>query len=450
MRTVFAKILLWCFGTLVLSLAAYLFISSGFASRIAGKSGPFQRTIAFQVDGAEESYRTGGPAALSSYLRKLRRYFGAEHYFTDAQGKDLVTGEDRSALLASAHGEWFVPHQVAGRFVAVNPSQDGAYRLIATGRPPFTRWSFLPYYGLILVVVALLCWLLAITIVSPLRDLAHTVERFGRGDLSARAASRRRDEIGDLASAFDQMAGRIETLLTAERRLLQDISHELRSPLARLSFAAELTKTAEDRPAAAARIKKEIDRLANLVGALVEVTRVEGDPLSRRDEDLDLHELIEDLLEGGRIEAGARGCSLHFEGGSLTVRGDRELLRRAIENVLRNAIRYAPEGSNIEVQLESTPGKACVSVRDYGPGVPAEMLSRIFQPFVRVDDSRDTQTGGVGLGLAIAHRAIVAHHGHIAAENATPGLRVRMEIPTLSLTSPVTQVTVAPESLKFT
>ena len=430
MRTVFAKILLWSFGTLLLSLAAYLFISTGLARRISGKGGPFERTIAFQVDQAEVTYKSGGAAALGTYLRKLQTYFGPEHFFTDAKGKDLVTGEDRSALLATTQGAFNVPRAQGDRFVLVAASQDGDYRLIATGKPPFTRWSFLPYYGLILLVVALLCWMLAINIASPLRALAHTVERFGRGDLSARADSRRRDEIGDVARAFDRMAGRIETLLTAERRLLQDISHELRSPLARLSFAAELTKTAEDRNAAAARIAKEIDRLTNLVGALVEVTRVEGDPAARRVELLDLDRLVQELLEAIRVEADARGCRFHFESdGALPVRGDRELLRRAIENVLRNAIRYAPEGAPIDVRLESSAAKASISVRDYGPGVPPEMLPRIFQPFFRVDHSRDSQTGGVGLGLAIAHRAIGAHHGQITAENAGPGLRVRIEIP---------------------
>lgn len=430
MRTVFAKILLWSFGTLLLSLAAYLFISEGLASRFQGKGGPFERMVAFQVDEAEVTYRMGGPTALDTYLRKLRTYFGPEHFFTDAQGKDLVTGADRSGLLATARGKWSVPHPKGDRFVLVAASRDGAYRLIATGRPPFTRWSFLPYYGLILLVVALLCWLLAINIASPLGELARTVERFGRGDLSARVGSRRRDEIGGVARAFDQMADRIETLLTAERRLLQDISHELRSPLARLSFAAELTKTATDRNAAAARINKEIERLTNLVGALVEVTRVEGDPSSRGVEDLDLSRLVAELVEASRMEAEARGCRFHLEGNAAVgVRGDRELLRRAIENVLRNAVRYAPEGSAIDVAVASADGKASVSVRDYGPGVTEEMLPKIFQPFFRADDSRDSQTGGVGLGLAIAHRAISAHHGQITAENAAPGLRVRMEIP---------------------
>ncbi len=430
MRTVFAKILLWCLATLILALAAYLFISGELAMRFSGKGGPFARTVAFQVEEAEETYRSGGPAALARYLRRLQTYFGPEHFLTDVHGKDFVTGADQSALLATAHGEWNVPHQMGDRFVMVAASKDGAYRLIATGRPPFTRWSFLPYYGLILLVVAVLCWMLAINIAAPLRALAQTVERFGRGDLSARVESRRRDEIGDVSRAFDRMADRIATLVTAERRLLQDISHELRSPLARLSFAAELTRTAPDRDAAVARMNKEIERLTNLVGALVEVTRVEGDPSSRRMDDVDLNQLVTELLETGRVETDAHGCRFHFDSsGPLPVRGDRELLRRAVENVLRNAIRYAPEGTIIDVKLESADGKAVVSVRDYGPGVPEEMLPTIFQPFVRVDGSRDSQTGGMGLGLAIAHRAVSAHYGMLNAENAGPGLRVRMEIP---------------------
>jgi two-component system sensor histidine kinase CpxA len=146
----------------------------------------------------------------------------------------------------------------------------------------------LPYYFLIFAAVALVCWLLAVNIANPLRDLSRAVERFGRGDLSVRLKSRRKDEIGDLSRSFDRMAERIGTLMTGERRLLQDVSHELRSPLARLSFAAELVRTAADRDAAVERMKREIDRIADLVGTLVEVARAEGDPSATRLEPLRL------------------------------------------------------------------------------------------------------------------------------------------------------------------
>jgi two-component system sensor histidine kinase CpxA len=278
--------------------------------------------------------------------------------------------------------------------------------------------------------VALVCWVLAINIASPLRVLARTVDRFGGGDLSVRVNSKRKDEIGELSRAFDRMAERIGTLLTAERRLLQDISHELRSPLARLSFAAELIRTAEDRDAAVARLKKEIGRLADLVGGLIQVTRAEGDPTASNAEDLRLDELLDEIVEDCQMEAEARGCHIALESQpKIAMRGDRELLRRAIENVVRNSIRYTPGGGAVDVKLGATRDAARICVRDYGPGVPQDVLPKIFQPFFRVDDSRDTSTGGVGLGLAIAYRAIGIHHGRLWAENVKPGLMVWIELP---------------------
>src|SRR5438876_4978437 len=233
---------------------------------------------------------------------------------------------------------------------------------------PLDLSSSFPYSVLVLAAIALLCWALAVNIGSPLRSLARTVDRFGRGELSLRVNSRRRDEIGDLARSFDQMAERLQTLLTAERRLLQDISHELRSPLARLSFAAELTKTAEDRTAAAARLHKEIDRLTSLVGALLEMTRLEGEPSAQRLGEVSLHLLVQELVDDCRLEAEARECRLQLEAGcDVTVQGDRELLRRAVENVLRNAIRYAPVGTPIETRLDASADAAVITIRDYGP-----------------------------------------------------------------------------------
>ena len=202
-----------------------------------------------------------------------------------------------------------------GPVVVMAQSQDGRYHWIAEmRRPPVELKSYLPYYALIIGAVALVCWLLALNIASPLRGLARAVDRFGAGDLAARVNSDRRDEIGDLSRAFDRMAERIGTLLSAERRLLQDISHELRSPLARLSFAAELVRTAEDRETAVARLKKEIQRLTDLVGALLQVTRAEGDPLSAAPEDLRLDELVDEVVEDCQVEAGARGCHIALRG----------------------------------------------------------------------------------------------------------------------------------------
>jgi two-component system sensor histidine kinase CpxA len=262
------------------------------------------------------------------------------------------------------------------------------------------------------------------------RKLEKAVERFGRGDLSARVSSSRRDELGQLARTFDRMASRIETLMAAERRLLLDISHELRSPLARLGVAVELARSGDDPESALTRIQKESDRLNALVGQLLQVTRAEGDPSSLRHDPVRLDELVEQLVDDSTIEAAAHGCEVRYEKREpVTVAGDPELLRRAVENVIRNAIRHAPRATAVEVRLARENGRAVVDVRDHGPGVPEEALPRIFDAFYRVEPGRDRSSGGAGLGLSIARRAIELHHGSIRAKNAQPGLEVEMDLP---------------------
>ncbi len=426
MRSVHVKIMIWCFATLLLSLVAFIGVSVYVS--IPAQHGERGGGFRLNLEDAVNAYESGGPAALAARLAKYKRYLGDDHYLTDQRGRDLVTGEDHSALLVGMNANH--PKPVIGRKLLVLASPDDRYRLIIrfTGRVNF--WTYLPYYLLILAAVALVCWVLAINIASPLRMLARTVDRFGGGDLSVRVNSKRKDEIGELSRAFDRMAERIGTLLTAERRLLQDISHELRSPLARLSFAAELIRTAEDRDAAVTRLNKEIGRLADLVGGLIQVTRAEGDPTASNAEDLRLDELLDEIVEDCQMEAEARGCHIALESQpKIAMRGDRELLRRAIENVVRNSIRYTPGGGAVDVKLGATRDAARICVRDYGPGVPQDVLPKIFQPFFRVDDSRDTSTGGVGLGLAIAYRAIGIHHGRLWAENVKPGLMVWIELP---------------------
>jgi two-component system sensor histidine kinase CpxA len=276
----------------------------------------------------------------------------------------------------------------------------------------------------------LLCYWLALHLTSPVRALQKAVERFGGGDFTARVGSSRRDELGQLANTFDRMAGRIETLLAAERRLLLDISHELRSPLARLGVAVELARTGENLEAALNRIQKESDRLNALLSLLLQVTRAEGDPRSLRRDHVRLDELVQQLVDEAAIEASARGCQLQYRGGEpVTVEGDPELLRRAMENVIRNAIRYSPPATVVEVTLGRRNGAAVVDVRDHGPGVPEEALPRLFDAFYRVEKSRDCSSGGIGLGLSIARRAIELHKGGIRARNAQPGLEVEMELP---------------------
>ena len=431
MKSLYVKILGWFLLTIAVSLGVFTMTARFAADRsVRQKEHPFMRMLAMQADDARHAYETGGSASLAQYLGRLHQFMGGEHYLVNSEGIDLVTGEARSELLKNAKPPEVRPAPPGERFVIAKSTADGRYHLIATGPPPVSPWTFAPFFVLVLAVVAFLCWFLAFTIASPLRRMATAVERFGSGDLRVRLHLQRKDEVGELARAFDTMADRIQTLMTAERRLLQDVSHELRSPLARLSFAAELVKTAPDRNAAVARLQKEIGRLIDLVSALIQVTRAEGDPAARRAEQIDLSKSVREIAEDCGIEAVARRCQINIESSTgVEILGDPELVRRAIENVIRNAVRYSPDGSNIDVRVFRSGDCARVTVRDYGPGVPDHVLSRIFNPFFRVDGSRNSETGGVGLGLAIASRALQLHHGTIGASNTNPGLVITMDFP---------------------
>jgi signal transduction histidine kinase len=222
-------------------------------------------------------------------------------------------------------------------------------------------------------------WILAAHLAAPLRRLRRLVDQFGRGDLSTRALSTRKDEIGELSRSFDEMAGRIETLLSAERRLLQDVSHELRSPLTRLDVAVDLASTSDDPGEFLGRIKRDIGRLSVLVNELLQLTRAEGDPTAHNLEPVQLDLLLEGLFEDCEVEAWAKGCRIERESmPPLEIMGEPELLRRAFENVVRNAVRHAPKGTTVEIGLDSAGDAARISVRDHGPGVARDDLRAVL------------------------------------------------------------------------
>lgn len=428
MRSLYLRILVTLAAALVLCLVITL-IESARLDRATTRR-YIEGSITLELQQAQRVYEEGGPQRLASYLAEVDAALQGQRYLTDGEGKDLVSGVDHSEMLMPRTNFLGFPKTVHGRLVIVKSSADSRYHLLVIISPPLGLPRFIPYLLLVAGVIALFGWLLAIGIVSPLRQLAFTVERFGGGDLGARIHANRKDEIGDLARSFDSMADRIQALLTAERRLLQDISHELRSPLARLSFAAELMKDAPDPEAAADRMKQEIRRLTQLVASLLEVTTAEGDPSSRVVERFAVSAVLEPTVDDCAFEAEARGVRIESDSRSTAeIDGDPELLRRALENVLRNAVRYAPEGSAVKVKIEDSDDRVRISIRDHGPGVPEEALSHIFDPFFRADASRDPATGNVGLGLAIARRAVLIHHGNITAMNAQPGLCVIIDVP---------------------
>lgn len=431
MRSLFAKILLWFLATLIMCLAGTT-VTSAIRSRLSpGRRDFFSRSLALQVSDARQAYETGGKQSLEAYFVRLDSFFPGEHALVNTEGIDLVTGKNRSEELKNIGPHW--SPVTDSRMAIAWPSRDGKYRLVIDAPNPPGPWSPIPNYLWMIGATVVFCYILAVQMASPLRSLQQTVERFGGGDLGVRASGKRRDEFGKLARAFNKMADRIEVLLTAERRLLQDVSHELRSPLARLRFAVELARNSPDRNRAMDRIQKEVDRLATLVSELLQVTKAEEDFSNRQTEEITVAELLRDLAEDNALEMEAHACRVAMAAEEdVVVRGDRELLRRAVENVLRNAIRYAPAGSTVDLKLLKREGAAAISVRDRGPGVPEQALSNLFKPFFRVEADRNRNSGGVGLGLSIAQRAVALHKGAIRASNAHPGLLVEIEIPAVS------------------
>ena len=394
----------------------------------------FERFDDLQLQSLEDAYNTGGVKGLAQYEDRLNHIFKGKHTLVDAHGIDLVSGDNLAGKLPAAPETKSRLH-IKGNWLITRQSRDGKFWFVAEG--PLRRlhiWTFLPYYFLVIGATAAVFWMAAVGVINPIRRIASSIAAFGHGNLSVRVKTNRPDEIGQLGRSFNDMAERLERLILSERRLLGDISHELRSPLARLKFAVKLARTSPDSKAAIDRIEKDVDRIASLVSDIVEITFVEGDPTLRGAETVGIGAVVDDVVRDCQVEAEARGCRIALANESHgDVLGSRELLRRAIENVLRNAIRYSPEASPIEVSVTDTEQAASIVIRDHGPGVPEDTLGRIFDPFFRVEEARNTNGGGSGLGLSIARRAVQAHHGTVVAQNAGPGLRVSLTIPLVSV-----------------
>ena len=427
MKSISLKITVWSVAALAISLAAFFFVGNS----VMGKSSVNNFTLMNQVlfRQAIEAYQAGGSTKLDNYMQDLNRSPGIRFRMSDTSGHDLVTGEDNSDLILRTIKSGHLFFRDHNRLTLGLRSQDGGYFWLMTSVGP-SAILLAPFYLLLLATVVVLYWLVTMYITRPVLQLANVVDRFGAGALTTRATPRSNDEIGNLGTSFNAMAERIQTLLTTERQLLQDVSHELRSPLARLTFEAEMVRSTTDRDAAATRLRRDIERLSELVGTLIDMARAEGQPGEVEIEELCLKDLLLITAEDSEVEAQAVGCRIDVKAPQeISIRGNTELLRRAIENVLRNAIRYAPSESTVEVRLERQESWARITVRDYGPGIPEKLRERIFDPFFRADASRDENTGGLGLGLAIARRAVRVHHGDIMAANASPGALLTITLP---------------------
>ncbi len=315
--------------------------------------------------------------------------------------------------------------------------RDGLVLVGSFPRPgaPVDPWGLALRLLAVLLPGGLVCYWLARYLTSPATKLQKAVQQLASGQLETRVGESlggRRDELADLARDFDAMAERIQQLVESQNRLIRDISHELRSPLARLNVALELTRRRAGPGAepAVERIAAESERMNQLIGQLLHLSRLETAGQDFAAQPVELAALLEKVVADAAFEASSRECKVELkDAAACQVSGSADLLRSAFENVIRNAVGYSPPGGTVRVQLEADDASVAVRVQDRGPGVPGESLERIFEPFFRVGEARDRDTGGSGLGLAIASRIIRLHRGSIAARNLEPGLEVRIDLP---------------------
>jgi signal transduction histidine kinase len=282
-----------------------------------------------------------------------------------------------------------------------------------------------------LIISGGVCYWFARYLTSPVVKLRDATRRFAGGELTVRIgknSSKWKDELSELAEDFDSMAERIESLLTQQRQLIRDISHELRSPLTRLVIAVELVRrqTVDETVPALDRIEKEAMLLNEMIGQVLAITRFDSHIETIQVSAINLEKLLEEVTDDANFEAHACDCTVQLiKITSCTVSGNEEWLRRAVENVVRNAVRYSHVNTTVDIRLEqivrNSMPYAEIRVRDHGDGVPETNLPHLFRPFYRVSNARERKTGGAGLGLAITERVVKLHNGSITASNAPDG-----------------------------
>lgn len=300
----------------------------------------------------------------------------------------------------------------------------------------FLLWRLGEAMPFFLFFTAASCLAMARYMVKPVAELSEASRKFAGGDLSARAgksAESRLDEIGDLAVDFNEMADKIETLIRSQRRLFSDISHELRSPLARLQITVELLqkKNSEADQSMLGRIEKEIHRMNEMIEEVLNYSKLETENIEISMSETSLAEILQKVCNDASFEGKSRNCHISLRMSEKPrIKAAVGLIERAVENILRNALKYSPDNSEIEVSLEVVDKTIVISIADQGPGVPETELEKLFSPFYRYQEDRDRKTGGVGLGLAIAQRAIKLHKGTIQLENRPEGgLRAKIFLP---------------------
>jgi len=291
----------------------------------------------------------------------------------------------------------------------------------------FLIYRLLENLPIFLLATGLLCFWLSRYMVKPVIEMRAASRNFAHGDLKTRVtgdAIKRYDELGDLATDFNEMAEKIEKMINGQRRLFGDISHELRSPLARLQVSLELlqNRAGETEQPLLSRIGREISRMNALIEELLQFSKLESGEINGQKQVVKLQAILKHICNDAGFEGRARNLVVSLKADEeVAVTGNQQLIERAIENILRNALKYSPDGGNVSVELTRTGNQATISVSDQGPGIPHDELQKVFSPFYCLSEDRNPQKGGIGLGLAIAERAIRLHQGQITLNNRPEG-----------------------------
>ena len=460
MKSLFLKIFLSFWAALALSMVLAILATIALRPARHGIESQALQTLAEAVN----AYQSGGEHATHEYLEEIWHTQHVRVFVFDQSGHELAGRpvppwiEDvRQGVPPRGgprrHRTWMdslLPDPITREALTL----DGKRYTLILEVPPGSRSFFgphdIPGLGITIAVISsgLICYLLAWSMTSPVTRLRKAAQSLAAGDLSARTGAPvggGHDELTELMRDFDRMAERIEGLVDSQSRLLKDVSHELRSPLARLSVALGLARqrvTPELAPElenSLNRIELEADRLNQLIQRLLTISRLESGADGLKKTTLSLRELVEQVAHDAEYETPGRGCRVTENSAAnpadeFLVEADPDLLRSAVENVVRNATRYTAEGTTVEIRLErqktANGEEVVVRVLDAGPGVPDEALQKIFEPFYRLDDARNRQTGGAGLGLSIADRAVRLHGGQLRASNRKEGgLEVEIRIP---------------------
>ncbi|MBN1957065.1 MAG: HAMP domain-containing protein [Desulfuromonadales bacterium] len=454
MRSLFLKIFLY-FLLIILLVSGAVVVLTFFRDQefppLAHQNFARAAIVKYGRDAIRE-YEREGLEDLQEYLHELQDESGIQLLLFDHLAQPLTyervprrmqhmaqralrSGEVVFPMMGERNGLASLVKGLSGKtyVVAMNlPDRPPKQHLLRGITHGFLGWQLL----ILLVVTAGVCFVLARSLTAPITKLREATRSFASGDLSVRIGKRikGKNEISALAHDFDEMATKIESLIGSQKRLLRDISHELRSPLTRLGIALELIRNnanAAARQKALERIELEAERMNTMIGQLLSLTRFETSAENITFENVDLFDLLERLVQDANYEAETRHCTVLFASAEhLFVKGSPELLKQAFENVIRNAVKYTADHSEVHVRMRREVDELVIEIVDQGPGVPEETLEKLFDPFYRVADARERETGGTGIGLAIAERSVHLHGGSIAAKNRPDGgLAVKIILP---------------------